>query len=308
MLLFPLFLLLPVVRAGAQENCILLQSSLLKPYEEARDGFVAAWQTLGPMSGPRSITIGTMPSILLAEQPPLTLLSLKKRLEGATLVVAIGDPALDFVRDLQKTSVIYLLAPSAGKLPDNFTGIDLRIPPSLQLEAISRLLPEIRSVGALYNPEQSGTWVQEARADPQGTVQSLHFKQISSSSQIPDMLEALADSVDAYWLLPDALVTTPEALKVLRTFSINHRIPLVSFSEKYLKDGAAAAITFDTADMGGQAAAMAARILAGTPPREIAVAPPRRQRVIVNPAVFRKMHILINESMVDVVYTGGALP
>ncbi|OQX15324.1 MAG: hypothetical protein BWK76_13320 [Desulfobulbaceae bacterium A2] len=307
-LLFTLFLLLPVARAGAQEDCILLQSSLLTPYEEAREGFAHAWQSLAPMRGPKSISIGTLTPVLLAEQPPENLIPLKKRLKGATLVVVIGDPALNFVRDLLKTPVIYLLAPSAGTLPDNFTGIDLRIPPSRQLETIGRLLPEIRAIGALYHPAQSGAWVEEARGDATRTLQGLHFKQISSPSQIPAMLEALAGTVDAYWLLPDAMVTTPEALRALRTFSMNHRVPLVSFSEKYLKDGAAAALTFDTADLGGQAAAMAARILAGTPPSEIAVATPRRQRVIINPAVLHKMHIPFNESMVDAVSTEGALP
>ena len=87
-----------------------------------------------------------------------------------------------------------------------------------------------------------------------------------------------------------------------------NRIPIVSFSDKYLKAGAAAAITFDMADMGSQAADMSARILAGTKPGEIPAETPRRQRVIVNTQVFRRMGVVINEAAVDEIYTGEIQP
>ncbi|MBU0663323.1 MAG: hypothetical protein KJ990_02145 [Proteobacteria bacterium] len=303
--LLVLLALLPATTAWGQD-CLLLQSSALKPYEEARRGFEQAWTGEQPISGPKSITIGTLTLVLLSEQPEETMSALKKQLKNAQLVVVIGDPALDFVRDLEQTPVLYLLAPSAGELPANFTGIDLRILPSQQLEAMSRLMPKVRSIGALYNPVRSGKWVQEALMSQVSAVETLLFKKVAAPSLVPEALKSLGDNIiDAYWLLPDELVTNPQTLEHLREFSIANRVPIVSFSDKYLKAGAAAAITFDMIDMGSQAGEMAARILAGTQPGKIPVEPPRRQRVIVNTSVFRKMGVVINEAAVDEVYSGG---
>ncbi len=307
-ILLVLLALLSATTAWGQE-CVLLQSSALKPYEEARQGFEQAWMGERPLSGPKSITIGNLTLVLLSEQPEETMSALKKQLQNAQLVVVIGDPALDFVRDLEQTPVLYLLAPSAGELPANFTGIGLRILPSGQLEAMSRLMPKVRSIGALYNPTQSGQWIQEALMSQVSTVETLLFKKVASPALVPEALKSLGNNtIDAYWLLPDELVTNPQALQALREFSIANRVPIVSFSEKYLKAGAAAAITFDMNDMGSQAAEMAARIFAGTLPGEIPVEPPRRQRVIVNTNVFRRMGVVFNEAAVDEVYSGGMEP
>ncbi|MDD3815051.1 MAG: ABC transporter substrate binding protein [Desulfocapsaceae bacterium] len=303
-----LLALLPTTTAWGEE-CVLLQSSALKPYEEARQGFEQAWMTQQPFSGPKSITLGTVAQVVLSEQPEETMSALKKQVENAQLVVVIGDPALNFVRDLQQTPVLFLLAPSAGELPANFTGIDLRILPSRQLEAMSRLMPNLHRIGALYNPAQSGQWVQEALMSQVSAVETLLFKKVSSPALVPEALNSLAhNTIDAYWLLPDDLVTNPQALHTLREFSIANHIPIVSFSEKYLKAGAAVAITFDMADMGRQAADMAVRILGGTKPDAIPVEPPRRQRVIVNTNVLRRMGVVINEAAVDEIYSGGVEP
>lgn len=306
--LLPLLALLLAATAMAQE-CVLLQSSGLKPYAEAGQGFEKAWNAKQPLAGPKSITLGTLTPIVLSEQPAESSKTLKKLLQSTELVVVIGDPALDFVRDVRETPVIYLLAPSAKELPANFTGIDLRILPSRQLETMSRLMPNLRRVGALYNPAESGHWVQEALTSPASAVETLLFKKVTSPSLVPEALTSLGNNaIDAYWLLPDELVTNPQTLEHLRAFSIANRVPIISFSDKYLKAGAAAAITFDMADMGSQAAELAARILAGETPAAIPVESPRRQRVIVNTTVFRKMVAPINEIMVDEIYSGETRP
>jgi len=305
-LLLPLLALL--LATTARGESILLQSSALKPYEEARQGFEQAWQGERPLAGPKSITIGTLTQVLLSEQPEETMGALKKQLKNARLVVVIGDPALNFVRDLQQTPVLYLLAPSAANLPANFTGIDLRILPSRQLEAMSRLMPKVHRIGALYNPAQNGQWVQEALTNQVSVIETLLFKKVASSSLVPDTLNSLATTIDAYWLLPDELVTNPQVLQTLRSFSMANRIPIISFSDKYLKAGAAAAITFDMADMGSQAADMSVRILAGTNPGDIPAETPRRPRMIVNTQVFHRMGVEINEAVVDEIYSGEIQP
>jgi putative ABC transport system substrate-binding protein len=209
---------------------------------------------------------------------------------------------------LREVPVIYLLAPSVASLPrSNFIGIEMRIQPSRQLAAINKALPKVRSIGVLYNPSQSGQWVQEALLSPVGSVQTLLFKKFDSHTNVPGALQELVGKVDAYWLLPDQQLTGPQVLGSLLEFSMKHRIPIISFSEKYLAQGAAVAVTFDTVDMGAQAAELGARIsrdgLGGDTP---ALIPPRKVRVMSNPTVLERLGVPFSAAGIDAAYSPEA--
>lgn len=299
-----LLLLLAMSAPAWALDCVLLQSSPLKPYEEARQGFEKSWLAQHSATGPKSISGNTVTQVLLSEQQTTGDFALKKQMQSARLVVAIGDQALAFVRDLREVPVIYLLAPSATGLPKNFIGIEMRIQPSRQLAAINKALPKVRSIGVLYNPGQSGQWAQEALLSPVASVQTLLFKKFDSQTSLPEALQEMADAVDAYWLLPDPQLTAPQVLGKLLEFSMKHRIPIISFSEKYLSKGAALAVTFDTVDMGAQAAelgAIAARDgLGGDTPVLI---PPRKIRVVANPTVLERLGVPFSLKGIDATYS-----
>ena len=297
-------LLLAVSAPAWALDCVLLQSSALKPYEEARQGFEKAWLGQRPASGPKSISGNTVTHILLSEQQAADTFSLKKQLQGARLVVVIGDQALEFVRELREVPVVYLLAPSATVLPKNFIGIEMRIQPSRQLAAINKTLPKVRSIGGLYNPGQSGQWVQEALLSPVASVQTLLFKKFDSQTNVPVALQEMADKIDAYWLLPDPQLTAPQVLGSLLEFSMKYRVPIISFSEKYLAQGAAVAVTFDTVDMGTQAAELAAQVARdGLGKDTPTLSPPRKVRVVANPTVLERLGVPFAPKGIDATYT-----
>jgi putative ABC transport system substrate-binding protein len=284
-------------------DCVLLQSSPLKPYEEAGQGFERAWIGQRSASGPKSISGNTVTQILLSEQQTTDVSALKKQLQAARLVVAIGDQALDFVKELREVPVVYLLAPSAASLPKNFIGIEMRIQPSRQLAAINKVLPRVRSIGVLYNPGQSGQWVQEALLSPVASVQTMLFKKFDSQTNVLGALQELVGKVDAYWLLPDQQLTAPQVLGSLLEFSMKNRIPIISFSEKYLAQGAAVAVTFDTVDMGAQAAELAAHVSRdGLGVETPALTPPRKVKVVANPTVLDRLGVSFSPSGIDAVY------
>ncbi|OGQ87201.1 MAG: hypothetical protein A2512_09435 [Deltaproteobacteria bacterium RIFOXYD12_FULL_56_24] len=287
-------------------DCVLLQSSPLKPYEEARQGFENGWfGQQHSSSGPKSIISGNnVTHILLSEQQTTNDFSLKKQLQGARLVVTIGDQALEFVRGLRGVPVIYLLAPSAPpSLPKNFVGIEMRIQPSRQLAAINRALPKVRTIGVLYNPSKSGRWVQEALLSPVNSVQTMLFKKFDKQTGVPGALQELTGKIDAYWLLPDPQLITPQVLGSLFEFSMRYRVPIISFSEKYLAQGAALAVTFDTADLGAQAAELGANLARnGLDQDTPALIPPRKVRVLANPTVLMRLDFPFDPSGIDETY------
>lgn len=295
-------LLLAFVPPAWALDCVLLQSSALKPYEEARQGFEKGWLGQRPLSGPKSIGGYSVTQVLLSGQQAIDTFALKKQMQSARLVVAIGDQALEFAKDLREVPVVYLLAPSAPALPKNFLGIEMRIQPSRQLAAINKALPKVRSIGVLYNPAHSGQWVKEALLSPVASVQTLLFKKFDSQTSLPGALQELAGKVDAYWLLPDPQLTAPQVFGSLLEFSMKNKIPIISFSEKYLAQGAAVAVTFDTVDMGSQAAELGAQVARdGLDAHTPSLTPPRKIRVVANPMVLERLGVPYAPAGVDAV-------
>jgi putative ABC transport system substrate-binding protein len=70
-------------------------------------------------------------------------------------------------------------------------------------------------------------------------------------------------NIDAYWMLPDGMIITPQSIEYLILFSMQNRIPVFTFSEKYLRMGAFLSLEVNTLTMGKQAGEMARKILSG---------------------------------------------
>ncbi len=82
-------------------------------------------------------------------------------------------------------------------------------------------------------------------------------------------------------------------------FSIENKIPILTFSDKYLKLGALISISADLCDMGLQAGEMAQRILNGTPVQSIPRAEARNPLISVNPKVAAKLGIQLEGKILN---------
>ncbi len=288
------------------EDIVILQSSNLKPYEQARRGFENEWGKIRPTAGPKSISQGNLSHIILADQSGNLPISQLREVRQADILVVIGGPALKSVSRIQDIPIIFLLVPEAEDIVGgrkNITGVDMKNQPSRQLAAIAKALPNSYTIGALYNPQQTGPWVVEAMT----TGNSLHtlvFHKINRQTDFPQTLMRLRGKIDAYWMLPDRLVASPQTFKHLLKFSVSNKVPIVTFSERFLKMGAGLAISFDLADMGAQGADIAKRIAQGAPIQKMAHEPPRKLKVVANPRVLKKLGVSFNPDGVTGLYNG----
>ena len=58
--------------------------------------------------------------------------------------------------------------------------------------------------------------------------------------------------IDMFWMLPDTSVVTAETVESILLFSFQNKVPVFSFSSKYVKMGALASISADPFDLGAQ--------------------------------------------------------
>ncbi|MBI5558835.1 MAG: hypothetical protein HY885_14505 [Deltaproteobacteria bacterium] len=206
------------------------------------------------------------------------------------LILALGREALLSVRDIRSIPVIYLLVAAPELIVEertNITGIRLDIPPKLQFDQVSRYLPKVKRVGVIFDPARSSHVVNQAALNRP----DLEFVALAASSarEVPGLLEKLKGKVDLLWLLPDLTVTNPQTLQSYFLFSFQNKTPVLAFSEKYLKNGAALAVTFDLEDMGVQAARLAAAIFTGTPAGRLSVRDISAVKTAINHDITEKL-------------------
>lgn len=212
-------------------------------------------------------------------------------------VVAIGTDAFRKVRSLRDVPLVHVMViPSeAGHGRGvNRAGVSMDIAPAAWLSAIRQLFPEATRAGLLYDPDSTGEFVTEAlRAAPE-TGLGLNVRMVRKPDDVPRALQAMQNAVDVLWMLPDPAVAAPPTVEYLIRFSIQHRIPIVTFSRKYLEMGAVASLDVDPRDMGAQAAELVRRIVneGASPGSEYA----RKTRLTVNRSAAEKMGIVIGKA------------
>ncbi len=274
-------LVLPPSSAQASE-VIIIKDSEIKPYRDAIDGFKS--------------TCGCRVRELELADPEAIEQALKQHPDA---VLAVGTRAFRKARLLKNLPVIYIMvmpSETADARASNLSGVSMEIAPETYLSAITGLFPDAKRIGLVFDPENTGAFVQQAAAVAAGKGIMLVPKALLDPRQAPAILEQLKGRIDVLWMLPDATVVTTETVDYLMLFSFTNKIPIFSFSDKYVERGAVAALRIDPRDMGAQAGEMARDLLQGGkgPVRAF----PRTPRLVVNMKVGTKIGARINGELV----------
>jgi len=208
------------------------------------------------------------------------------------LVLAIGTTAaLAAKKELKGIPIVFFmvlnpvssgLVESMSSPGDNITGASLDIPLETQFQYLKQVVPDLRSIGVIYNPEETGKVVQEAIKVAKGMNLSLIAKAISSEREVPDALRNLLGKVDALWSVADGTVFGPQSTQYILLNTIKTGTPFVGLSPSFVKAGALMALSCDYADIGKQAAEIANRVLNDENPGDIPVAVPRKVSLCIN--------------------------
>ncbi|MEW6288777.1 MAG: ABC transporter substrate binding protein [Thermodesulfobacteriota bacterium] len=295
-LILIMLIVLAAARPALSYEIMVVKSADEPPMAQVVRAFSDKLAHLLPARGVKSIEPYRFREIDISQSPIKSAVEQEIRETRPDLILALGRNALLAVRDIPRIPVIYLLVVAPDIIiedRDNITGVNLDIPARLQFAEISRLLPSVRRIGVIYNTAHSAMDIQQAKKDRP----DLEFIALNAQStkEVPARLEELRGRADLIWLLPDLIVTNPQTLESYFLFSFTNKVPVLAFSEKYLKSGAAVAVTFDLEAMGEQAAGMAARLLLGAP---VSTVPPMdisRVKTIVNPTAARKLQLPITE-------------
>ena len=209
---------------------------------------------------------------------------------GTRVIIAVGSEALQIVEGEQPTvpvicTMLLRSTPEQYAAASPTATISLDVSIQSLLARLKVLFPEKTRLGIIRNPALGGlnSAPLPARSQLQGFT--VRVVECSGAEQLLAALDSLQGQVDFVWCLPDGRLYNSATIKPLILASIEHRLPLIGFSENFTRAGAAVGIYPDFRDIGLQTGEVARQVLDGQPLH--APEGPRRLRVAINQSVLR---------------------
>lgn len=254
---FFLFLIWLVFRPAWAEGVIhLILSDQGGAYQEAAEAFRAG--------------VGQRQAIKIWSLPDLTASQVQGMTRTSDLVAPVGVKAARFVAEHHagQAAVLSLMIPRAAseklQWPASLgrrkvSAVYIDQPPSRSLGLAEAAFPAARRVGVLISADNAGVaklLMQEAAR----RNLKLHVENVDSADDVAPALRRVLPDSDVLLLVPDAIaINAGNAQNVLLT-TYRFRVPVLGFSQGLSKAGAVTSVYSSPAQIGRQAAAMAARL------------------------------------------------
>ncbi|MBZ0157659.1 MAG: ABC transporter substrate-binding protein [Alphaproteobacteria bacterium] len=282
LLFLPLLAFPPL--AGALEVAVV-KSNSIRPYGEALEGF-------------RSSVPFTVRELPLTKPGNADIVRRIRRMKP-DLVLAIGQNALSSISEIEDIPLIYLmvlnLPPSLSK-QKNISGVSLYLSPEVYLATLARSFPGKRRIGVIYDEAKSSFFVEKIQHAARARELEIILRKADVPGDVMPLLASLKGRIDLLWLLPDTTVVSPDTMKLLMQYSLQHAIPVISFTSQHIDLGALMTLDIDPFDMGVQAGDIAQRLLSSKDAQRIREEA-RKGRTTINLKIAGKLWITFSDKV-----------
>jgi len=223
---------------------------------------------------------------------------IKRRKPAA--ILAVGAKAAELSsREISVIPIVFcmVMAPEKyGIKGENITGVSMEVPPKAQFSTLKSILPFLKSIGVIYDPKESGRLIDEGKTAAEDLGLELIAREVISREEIAGAMKELIEKVDALWLVPDTTVVTRESFKYMLSSTIKKGIPLLVFSDGFVKGGAFLSLSPDYFSVGREAGNLVKKILRGTSPQSLPLIHPEG-KLSINMSTARDLGIEIPEGI-----------
>ena len=233
--------------------------------------------------------------------------------DAPDLIVAIATPCAqacakiyDKAPQLANTPMLFTAITdplAAGLVKDylhpgpNITGVSNQMPMDKHLEMIRRFLPQLKTLGVMYNSGEvnSVSNVKRLKEAAEKMGITIIDGPVTNSANVYQAAQGLVGKVEALYVPTDNTVVS--ALEGVIKICERTQLPLFSADTDSVKRGAIAAMGFDYYQHGKQTGVMARKILAGTRPEDLPVEFQQNLSFHINPQAAERMGLSIDKAI-----------
>ena len=164
----------------------------------------------------------------------------------------------------------------------NVTGTSDLTPVAKQMELITELVPEAKTVGVIYTTSEVNSEVQVKMAEEAASNLGLQVIRVgvTTVNDIPQAVASMIDKVDAMYAPTDNLIAS--SMPVLWNACLDKKVPIVAGVDTMVIDGGIATEGIDYYQLGYETGLMAAQVLEGKDPSTMPINTLQNITLIVN--------------------------
>jgi putative ABC transport system substrate-binding protein len=222
--------------------------------------------------------------------------------KNPALIYTLGSLAtrssIKYIKD-KPIVASFLLDDSNIRNVPNATAVLLEHSSHTQLQLLQQLMPDIATVGILYNPEQNARQITIMQQQARKLGLKLLAIKVEHRTDLPKALKNISKRADVLLGIPDKVVLTRKTAKQILLTSFRNRMPFIGLSSTWVKAGAVYALDWDYQDIGSQCGGLAQKILLGTAVTALPPEPPRKVVYAFNQKTIQRMNLAIPETLMS---------
>ncbi len=237
--------------------------------------------------------------------------------EDKDLILAIATPAAQAVYNATKeipTVFTAVTDPISAEIAKdwtssgtNLTGVSDMVPVDKQLELLLKLVPEVKTLGVVFNTSEANSVVQVEALKEEAAKFNLEVKEIgvTNVNEINQNLTAVIGEVDGLYTPTDNTIAS--AYDLVTKIALENNVPILGAEEAVVSVGGLCSIGIDYFKLGKETAYKAAEIIDGKKPEEIEISTLSEMNITINTDVATKLGITIPEDINETAnkVTGG---
>ncbi|GGF05456.1 ABC transporter substrate-binding protein [Stappia taiwanensis] len=226
---------------------------------------------------------------------------------GADLLVGISTPSAQALQSAAGDIPVLFSAvtdPVGAKLVasleapgGSITGVSDRQPFGPTLKLIKALVPDVKTVGVIYNAGEANSVSQVEALTKELATHGLEIAESTAAqtAMVADAALSLADRADVILIPTDSTVVA--AVESVVNVGRKAKVPVFASDTDSVERGALAALGFDYYKLGRLTGQMAVRVLQGESPASIPVATLKTQDLYLNRSAAAAMGVRLSEEL-----------
>lgn len=183
---------------------------------------------------------------------------------------------------------------------NNVTGVSLTVPPLIQFRAIKQVLPDMSSIGVLYNPNENDRLIRDAKSAARRLNLDLIDVGVNNAREVPRTAQNLFQFTDALWMVATNVLPL-ESRRDLINKGLRNNIPIAGYGEVTVKEGTLLSVSYSGfKQIGRQSGKIAVSVLRGTAPGAIRFQYPEEIVLYVNQRVADLLGVTIPERITGI--------